>query len=205
MSRGLETHNGNLVFPDPLIVENIDIILSQLQKLNDKIRELKQFMKDDRVAGRIFNLTWAYFSYGTGGNNLNLTRCSADGALSIWRAHLTAGIALHEVGLISGSTWVYDTGYDSIFPIAVNPAGTRAAYIIGATLYKLDALGNVSTVSLGANRAADEGCLDVTDDPYLIAGLENGDIEVYDDSLTLKAAIDYGLADTPIAVVRRTS
>ncbi len=46
--------------------------------------------------------------------------------------------------------------------------------------------------------------MDVTDDPYFIALLQNSDIEIYDEDLVKKATIDYGLSDSPIAVVRRT-
>lgn len=161
---------------------------------------------DDRTAGNVFRS--ALFSSDAKPTYSEFRiRCDAPGSLVLWSWYRSVGTPSRYVMLTTGTspTSLYTANPTAQVASEVNPAGTRACYVDGSTLYELTALGAVSSVALGASRAANEGCLDLTDDPYFTCGLNNGNIEIYDDALAKKATISYELSDTPMAVVRRTS
>lgn len=158
-------------------------------------------LKDDRVTGRSWSVNW--ISTANPGNASMMNKCSADGSIVISR-HYNPGFPRYSVRL-SGAlgALLYGTTTGTVKPIiAINPAGTRAAYVLTNALHKLTDVGAHTQVALGASRAVDDHSTDVTDDPYFICSLGNGDIEIYNDALALKATIAYGLSNSPVAVVR---
>lgn len=156
----------------------------------------------DRTAGLILS---AQVEAGSGSTVLHRVECSADGSLVLWRWRRGGQNPWLRLTTGTSAASLYTAQFATAPHTRVNPAGTRAIFIEGSNLHKLTAIGAHSSVAMGAPRASGAYSLDVTDDPYFIAGLENGDIEVYDDDLALKATIEYGLSNTPLAVVRRTS
>lgn len=162
--------------------------------------------REDRTAG----VEYDEIDLNTGGYGCQpfRSRCCADGSLvtlATWHANTNTTYLYLRSGTDGGA--LYDTSGSglNIYRLSVNPAGTRAAYLHEDDLHKLTALGAHTTTVMGGDKAANLRCFDITDDPFYICGLENGDIEVYNDALTLKATIEYELSDTPISVVRRTS
>jgi len=146
------------------------------------------------------------FGSATGTSSGFRVKCSADGGLIIATGYHSFAPAGYEVALIRGAdiAGLYEVTGQGEPALSVNPAGARAAYVIASTLNKLTSLGVQSSVALGASRAASIESSDITDDPFFIVALSNGNMEIYDDSLVKKATIAYTLADTPIIVCRRT-
>lgn len=160
--------------------------------------------KHDRVTGVKWGIYW--FNLANPTISWILNKCSADGSILIGR-HYHGAYGKHRLRLTRGSDGasLYAVELAAVRPaIAINPAGTRAAYVLTDTLHKLTDLGAHSSVVMGAARADNENAPDITDDPYFICSLGNGDIEIYDDALAKKATIAYELSNSPVAVVRNT-
>lgn len=162
--------------------------------------------REDRSAGVAYNslLTTQYNSKSGG---VQETKTCADGSLVIcvfYRVLAVRSQLFLRRGSDGAGLYTAYAGGNGIYRLSVNPAGTWAGYLYTDDLHLLTALGAHTTVVMGAAHAADYGCFDITDDPHFVCLLNNGDIEIYDDGLVLKATIAYDLTNSPIAVVRNT-
>jgi len=133
--------------------------------------------------------------------------CAANGSLMIYKGYLrTNGGANYCVTIRNGadgsSIYSIKTLGGNVTTVSMNPSGARSAYVYGSSLNKLTAAGALTTVALDAGRAANDQCVDVSDDPYFLVVLINGNIVVYDDTLTKRATVSYALSDGPVAAVR---
>ena len=186
------------------VTEAGELVFWMLREVGDPGGWRVYVVKEDRTAGVDYK---KLINQPANITTRDKSRCSASGNLAIVDFYKANGATTYLFLLRGSDGFVeYSTSEAAIdaFRLAVNPAGTRAGYLFEDDLHKLTSVGAHTTVVMGANIATNLSCFDISDDPSFVCVLNNGDMEIYDDSLVLKATIDYELADSPVAVVRNT-